>query len=225
MVRRRQSGRRTKSSRTSQQPGRLASCSTRSTRTRPATAPAAGTSSWARRAIADHSTVTLQNTIVSNGIVGTSPTTNCSAVAGATIASAGYNLIDDSTCGTPAGTDIIGQSPQLGALANNGGPTQTELPAHKSPAVGAIPDAVWVATGVAADQRGIARGAGPASSATIGAVEVGRQLQRLPPGRQRGRDLRLRARLQRVAGQQPPQRPHRGHRQFAGAQRLPDGGR
>ncbi len=123
--------------------------------------------------IADHSTVTLQNTIVSNGIVGTSPTTNCSAATGATIASAGYNLIDDSTCGTPAGTDIIGQSPQLGALANNGGPTQTEKPADKSPAVAAIPDAVWVATGVAADQRGIARGAGPASSATIGAVEVG----------------------------------------------------
>ena len=35
----------------------------------------------------------------------------------------------------PAGSDIIGQSPQLGALANNGGPTLTQLPADSSPAI------------------------------------------------------------------------------------------
>ncbi len=49
--------------------------------------------------------------------------------------SLGYNLIDDTSCGMPAGSDIIGQSPQLGALANNGGPTLTQLPADSSPAV------------------------------------------------------------------------------------------
>ena len=121
----------------------------------------------------DDSTLTLAETIVANGIVGTSPTTNCAVDAGAAITSGGYNLVDDSTCGTPAGTDIIGKNPQLGPLANNGGPTETLLPADASPEVGAIPDAVWVASGVGADQRGVARGAGANSSATIGAVEVG----------------------------------------------------
>jgi hypothetical protein len=124
----------------------------------------------------DDSTVSLAETIVAGGIVGSSPTTNCAVDTDGytgSITSAGYNLIDDSTCGTAASTDIIGQNPQLGSLGNNGGPTQTELPANSSPAVGAIPDATWVATGVGSDQRGVARGAGAASSATIGAVEVG----------------------------------------------------
>ena len=71
------------------------------------------------------------------------------------------------------GTDIIGQNPQLGALANNGGPTLTLLPADGAPEVGAIPDATCVSTGVGLDQRGLARGAGANSSCTIGSVEVG----------------------------------------------------
>ncbi len=79
--------------------------------------------------VGDHSTVTLQNTIVSNGIVGTSPTTNCAADPGSTIASAGYNLIDDSTCGTPAGTDIIGQNPSWARSATTGARPRPKLPA------------------------------------------------------------------------------------------------
>ena len=173
----------------------------------------------------DASTLTMAETIVANGVVGTSPTTNCAFDTGAAITSGGYNLVDDSTCGTPAGTDIIGKDPQLGSLGNNGGPTQTELPANASPAVGAVPDAVWVATGVGADQRGVARGAGANSSRDHRGGRGGPELQRLPHGGQRGRHLRLRAALQRLFGQQPPQRPHRGHRQLAGPERVPHGRR
>ena len=90
----------------------------------------------------------------------------------ANFTSLGYNLIDDSTCGTAATGDIIGQSPQLGALGDNGGPTNTELPATTSPAVGGVPSAVCTASGVTTDQRGNARGAGLNGSCTIGAVEV-----------------------------------------------------
>lgn len=86
--------------------------------------------------------------------------------------SLGYNLIDDSTCGTAAGGDIVGQGAQLGTLQNKRGPTQTELPASTSPAVGAIPTAVCSGTGVTTDQRDVARGAGLNGSCTMGAVEV-----------------------------------------------------
>jgi hypothetical protein len=130
----------------------------------------------------DDSTISLAQTIVADGIVGTLPTTNCEineADEGTgSITSAGYNLIDDNTCGTPGTGDIIGQGAQLGALGDNGGPTQTELPASSSPAAGAIPSSVCSASGVSTDQRGVARGAGTGGTCTIGAVEVA---QATPP--------------------------------------------
>ena len=173
----------------------------------------------------DASTLTMANSIVAYGVVNTSPTTNCDFTGSGTLTSGGYNLVDDSTCGTPAGTDIIGKDPQLGPLGNNGGPTQTELPANASPAVGAVPDAVWVATGVGADRaRGRPRGGRQLDRDHRGG-RGGPELQRLPHGGQRGRHLRLRAALQRLFGQQPPQRPHRGHRQLAGPERVPHGRR
>jgi hypothetical protein len=119
----------------------------------------------------DDSSLTTANTIIAGGISGTSPTTNCSFTGPGSFTSLGHNLIDDTTCGTPAAGDIIGQNPQLGTLANNGGPTQTELPATGSHAIGGVPANVCSATGVATDQRGVARGVG-GSPCTIGAVEV-----------------------------------------------------
>jgi hypothetical protein len=110
-------------------------------------------------------------TVADSIVAGGNPT--CVVGASASLASGGYNLFGDASCGSPAGTDIIGQDPQLGALANNGGPTQTLLPADNSPEVGAIPDATCVGSGVGLDQRGLARGAGANSSCTIGSVEVG----------------------------------------------------
>lgn len=52
----------------------------------------------------------------------------------------------------PAGTNKIGIDPQLGPLQDNGGPTQTRVPAITSPAIDA-----GVANGLTADQRGLNR--------------------------------------------------------------------
>ncbi len=56
------------------------------------------------------------------------------------------------TAEIPAGSNITGQDPQLGPLADNGGPTQTHLPALTSPALDA-----GIANGLATDQRGLQR--------------------------------------------------------------------
>lgn len=66
------------------------------------------------------------------------------------------------------GGNLFGQDPQLGALANNGGPTQTHLPAGTSPAVNAGDPAF--APPPATDQRGFDRVAG--GRIDIGAAEV-----------------------------------------------------
>lgn len=65
--------------------------------------------------------------------------------------------------GTACTADVTFADPQLGALADNGGPTQTLLPAAGSPAIGAANACP------ADDQRGQAR---PANACTSGAVEV-----------------------------------------------------
>lgn len=51
---------------------------------------------------------------------------------------------------TPAGSGVLGADPQLGALANNGGPTETMLIAPSSPAV----DKGFAPARLATDQRG-----------------------------------------------------------------------
>ena len=99
---------------------------------------------------------------------------------GTGLSSDGYDLTSDAvgtTCGmSPATHDVIDAQPDLGSLANNGGPTQTLLPAETSPAVGQVPVATTL-DGVAAcpgtDQRGVSRPQ-PSDShfCTIGAVEV-----------------------------------------------------
>ena len=66
------------------------------------------------------------------------------------------------------GGNIIGQDPQLGPLQNNGGPTQTHLPAAGSPAVNA--GDVSFAPPPATDQRGNPRVA--QGRIDIGSVEV-----------------------------------------------------
>jgi predicted outer membrane repeat protein len=86
----------------------------------------------------------------------------------------GYNFSDDDSCGFTAGTDQQGAGdPGLGELAANGGPTETRLPAAGSPLIGAIPDASCQAdgaSGITADQRGVARP--QPDGCDIGAVEV-----------------------------------------------------
>lgn len=84
--------------------------------------------------------------------------------------SLGYNFSDDDTCRFTAPTDRQNAGdPQLGPLASNGGPTQSQLPLAGSPLLDAIP-AVACAPGVTADQRGVARP--QAGFCDIGSVEV-----------------------------------------------------
>ena len=88
----------------------------------------------------------------------------------------GHNLEDDSaaTCGFSTATqDIVGQSPQLNAPANNSGPGPTQLPQSTSPLIDAIPTASCQAdgaSGVTTDERAITRPQG--SGCDTGAVEV-----------------------------------------------------
>ncbi|WP_432944595.1 choice-of-anchor Q domain-containing protein [Kribbella sp. CA-253562] len=83
--------------------------------------------------------------------------------------STGYNLDGDGSCSL-AGTgdqSNVG-SPQLAALASNGGPTQTMLPLAASPANGLVPAAAC--TVLTTDQRGVARPQG--TNCEAGATEV-----------------------------------------------------
>ena len=70
--------------------------------------------------------------------------------------------------------------PRLGLLADNGGPTQTQLPQTGSPSIDAIPNDACqtapLATGITTDQRQLARPKQSGGKCDIGAVEV-----QLPP--------------------------------------------
>jgi pectate lyase-like protein len=98
---------------------------------------------------------------------------NCS-FSGATTTSNGFNFSDDASCGlTGSGDTQNGGDPGLGALADNGGATQTRLPLSGSPLIDAIPVGSCQAdgaTGITTDQRGLPRPA--LNGCDIGAVEV-----------------------------------------------------
>jgi Ca2+-binding RTX toxin-like protein len=120
-------------------------------------------------------TLTLGGTIVAGNVNAGAP--DCFGAIG----SAGFNLVGNAAgCGFAAGTgDQVGSAatpvdPQLGPLADNGGPTLTHLPATSSPAVDAA-----TASGRTVDQRGLARtvdlanaNAAGADGTDIGSVEL-----------------------------------------------------
>jgi hypothetical protein len=77
--------------------------------------------------------LTLQSTIIAKNT-----TTGVGGDLRGTINSAGTNLIGISTGGAGFTTsDLLNVDPKLGALANNGGPTETQLIQTGSPAIGA----------------------------------------------------------------------------------------
>jgi hypothetical protein len=91
---------------------------------------------------------------------------------------AGFSLIESAggitIFGDPSGTNLIGVDPELGPLANNGGPTQTRALDPTSPAVDASQ-----AFGLSTDQRGSPRTVDSAAANTtlsdgtdIGAYEL-----------------------------------------------------
>jgi CSLREA domain-containing protein len=85
--------------------------------------------------------------------------------------SLGYNLSDDSSCVSGGAGDQLVADARLGALANNGGPTETHDLLSDSPAIDSGNDATCPAT----DQRGITRPADgdddDVAHCDVGAVE------------------------------------------------------
>ena len=113
----------------------------------------------------------LTLTVFGSVLAQPSGSTNCT---GMTTTSNGYNFSDDTSCNLTAGTDHQNAGdPALGALANNGGSTQTRLPQSGSHLVDVIPLGSCKsggATTITTDQRDLPRPAG--SGCDIGAVEV-----------------------------------------------------
>jgi hypothetical protein len=100
---------------------------------------------------------------------------NCT-IGGVTTSS--YSYSDDTSCGFTGTGDrqATTNNPLLGALADNGGPTQTRLPQAGSPLIDFIPIAAFhttpLATGITTDQRSFARPSPVGGACDIGAVEV-----------------------------------------------------
>ncbi len=114
-------------------------------------------------------TITLTNTIIVRGSMGG----NCHSF-GMPFASNGYNLSSDGTCATYLNQtgDLNNTNPNLGPLANNGGPTQTHALLPGSPAIDQIPVGTnGCGTSITADQRGAQRPIGP--TCDMGAYEAG----------------------------------------------------
>jgi hypothetical protein len=99
---------------------------------------------------------------------------NCVLINGTTT-SHGFNYSDDSSCGLNGmGDTEDGAPPELGALAANGGPTLTRLPAAPGPLVDAIPTGTCGANiDLDVDQRGFPRPDPGGTMCDIGAVEIG----------------------------------------------------
>ena len=104
---------------------------------------------------------TLKNTIVADSVSGANCFTDPKSLTG--IISHGFNLSSDASCPFVDLTDWNNAAAHLGPLANNGGPTLTQIAFPPSKAVDGGSDCR------AADQRGVARPQGQACD--IGAVE------------------------------------------------------
>ncbi len=81
----------------------------------------------------DGDPVSLTNTIVANQALGD----DCGTAGWTNIISNGNNLDSDNTCNLTQPSDLPNTNPLLGALANNGGPTQTHALLAGSPAINA----------------------------------------------------------------------------------------
>ncbi len=116
-------------------------------------------------------TITLKNTILVSGPSGANCYEDPSSIG--SLLSNGYNLTSEGTCAPYIHNtgDVNNENPNLGPLANNGGPTLTHMPQAGSPAIDHGSECP------AFDQRGAARPGGPGCD--IGAVEYGALLPRL----------------------------------------------
>jgi hypothetical protein len=114
------------------------------------------------------------NQLISFGSVVALPQGGVDCVVAVPTTTNGFNFSDDATCGFTATTDHQNAgNPNLGAVADNGGPAPTRLPDPGSPLIDAIPIASCQADGAAGittDERGVIRPQG--AGCEIGAVEV-----------------------------------------------------
>ena len=133
--------------------------------------------------IAVSGSTTLSRTIIAQPIGGG---TNCAPHPGSPglgaplITNHGFSWFSDATCEASA-ADIVdpGVNPQLGPLADNGGPTPTRLPTITSPVVGLVP---VTDCPLPSDQRETPRPSGLACEA--GAVEIAEGMVYQLPGNQ-----------------------------------------
>lgn len=105
--------------------------------------------------------LSLVNSIIASNLAGH----DCYNDTGGMIQSLGHNLDGDGSCGLTATSDIAGGTADLAALANNGGPTQTQALLAGSDAI----DAGLASACPATDQRGFER----VGVCDIGAFEYG----------------------------------------------------
>ncbi len=128
--------------------------------------------------LSDAATVTVANTIVAN----TTPAedfVNVQQNGSATVKATGPNIVSTAllSTGTVTGTAFTVTNPDLGALANNGGSTETLLPQTGSPAIGTGSTAVLTAANFGGsipfdDQRGVGYSLVVNGAVDIGAVEI-----------------------------------------------------
>ncbi len=126
-------------------------------------------------AVAPTGSITITRSILADGVADATGHIECSVdTSGAATAVFDYSLFENTvaTFCAPAGTGLVtGTDPALGALADNGGPTQTHLPSSTSAAV----DAASTTCTLVTDQRGWTRPYN--TNCDIGAVEVQAHLQ------------------------------------------------
>jgi CSLREA domain-containing protein len=114
-------------------------------------------------------TINLKSTIVADNTAPSGPDIS------GTITSQNYNHIENPMGGTFAAmpNDVIAGDPNLGALANNGGPTLTHFPGGGSPVINTIPSGTnECGTTVTRDQRGATFVRPHGGACDKGAVEI-----------------------------------------------------
>jgi Thrombospondin type 3 repeat len=132
---------------------------------------AQNTGTTAANLIANNGTVSLRSSIVGDPLGGDP---NCAVLSSGTLVSTGFNIDEDNTCNSNQTTDLD-VDPQLIALADNGGLTETMA----IPSTSAATDGGIAAVGVTTDQRGVPRptnlanpNAAGGDGTDIGAFEV-----------------------------------------------------
>ncbi|MEX1019251.1 MAG: choice-of-anchor Q domain-containing protein [Litorilinea sp.] len=102
--------------------------------------------------------ITVENTILAFNSAPQAGTEGCYSNPPFTIASRGHNLQSDNSCAFNATGDLVNTNPNIGPLADNGGPTWTHALLPSSPAIGKANAATCLAPPInQRDQRGVFR--------------------------------------------------------------------